>query len=264
MVYIWSCARSLVDLFFFLLLPWFHVLKPATEFKDHVLKPATEFKERKQALPRGRRMCKKHKDQELRLFCKTCSTPICYDGTFQDHKGHDHALLTDVAEHHVKELCTEADHLEEVQGTLEAGIARIREEEASLERQAAEQTSAVKHHFEELVLVLREREEQLARDIEEARARKSKVLAGQRKGLEFAVASMASGSEHARRTAKLGDEFEVMKAYSKIVTGMRGLRDKEYELHPNTGASIQFVNPSGGDTRQGLAQHGRVVAREVK
>ena len=122
----------------------------------------------------------------------------------------------------------------------------------------------MKHHFDELVHVLRAREEQLTRDIEEARARKSKVLAGQREGLEHAVASMASGSEHARRTAKLGDEFEVMKAYSQIVTGMRGLRDKEYELHPNTGASIQFVDPSGGDTLQRLAQHWRVVAREVK
>ena len=80
----------------------------------------------------------------------------------------------------------------------------------------------MKHHFDELVHVLRAREEQLTRDIEEVRARKSKVLAGQREGLEHAVASMASGSEHARRrTAKLGDEFEVMKAYSQIVTGMR-------------------------------------------
>ena len=166
-------------------------------------------------------MCQKHKDKELWLYCKTCSTPICDAGTFQDHKGHDHVLLTDVAEHHVKELCKEADHLEEVQATLEAGIARIKEEEASLELEAVEQTNAVKQHFEELVHVLREREEQLTRDIEEARARKSKVLAGQREGLEHAVASMASGSEHARRTAKLGDEFEVMKAYSQIVTGMR-------------------------------------------
>ena len=99
------------------------------------------------------------------------------------------------------------------------------------------------------------------RDIEEARTRKKEVLTGQREGLEHAVASMASGSEHAWRTAKLGDEFEVMKAYSQIVTGMRWLRDKEYELHPNTGASIQFVDPSGGDTLQRLAQHWRVVAR---
>merc|ERR1719183_504872 len=154
MVYIWSCARSLVDLFFFLLLPWFHVLKPATEFKDHELKPAAEFKERKQALPRGRRMCQKHKDQELRLFYKTCSTPICYDGTFKDHKGHDHELLTDVAELHVKELCKEADRMAHVQATLEVGITRIKEEESLLELEAAEQTTTVKQHFDELVNIL--------------------------------------------------------------------------------------------------------------
>ena len=178
--------------------------------KHHALLPATEFKERKQALPQGRRMCKKHKEQELQLYCNTCNTPICYDGTIKDHKGHGHELLTDVAEHHARELDKEAKQMSQVQGTLEAGIVRIKEEEASLKLEAAEQTTAVKQRFEQLVMVLREREEELTRDIEEARSRKSKVLKGQREGLEHAVASMASGSEHARRTVKLGDESEVM------------------------------------------------------
>ena len=48
------------------------------------MQPASELKERKQALPRGMRMCHKHKDQELRLCCKTCSTPICSDRMFKD------------------------------------------------------------------------------------------------------------------------------------------------------------------------------------
>ena len=230
----------------------------------HILLPAAEFKQWKQALPRGRRMCKKHKDQELRLFCKTCMTPICYDGTFKDHKGHDHELLTDVAELHVKELCKEADRMAHVQATLEVGITRIKEEESLLELEAAEQTTTVKQHFDELVNILCVRGEAMTRDIEEARIWKSKVLAGQRDGLEHAVASMASGSEHAQRIAKLGDEFEVMDAYNRIVTGMHGLRVKQYELHPNTYASIRFVDSSWGDTRQCLMQHGRVVAREVK
>ena len=38
---------------------------------------------------------------------------------------------------------------------------------------------------------------------------------------------MEIGGEHVRRTAELGNEFEVMQAYSSIVGGMRGLREKE-------------------------------------
>ena len=78
------------------------------------------------------------------------------------------------------------------------------------------------------------------------------------------MASMASGSEHARRTARLGDAFEVMQAYGHIVGGMRGLRDKEYELHPCTSARIEFVDATDGGMSERLARHGRVVAREVR
>jgi hypothetical protein len=82
------------------------------------------------------------------------------------------------------------------------------------------------------------------RDIEEARTRKKEVLTGQREGLEHAVASMASGSEHAWRTAKLGDEFEVMKAYSQV-TVMRGYATRSMSCTPPiVPASIQFVQQS--------------------
>ena len=48
----------------------------------------------------------------------------------------------------------------------------------------------------------------------------------ERNSLELAVKCMLSGSEHARRTAKIGDALEVMHAYNLIVTGMRQLRNK--------------------------------------
>ena len=78
------------------------------------------------------------------------------------------------------------------------------------------------------------------------------------------MASMASGSEHARRTAKLGDAFEVMLAYSHIVGGMRGLRQQDFELHPCTSASLLFVDTTDGDMHRNLAQHARIVARDVR
>jgi len=41
--------------------------------------------------------------------------------------------------------------------------------------------------------------------------------------------------------AELGDEFEVMHAYSHIVKGMQQLLEKKFDLHPNTTATIAFV-----------------------
>ena len=101
-------------------------------------------------------------------------------------------------------------------------------------------------------------------EVKAAGARKQKALAGQREGLEYTVASMASGNEHARRMATWGNAFEVMQVYSHIVGGMRGLRDKEYELDPCTSARIEFVYATDGGMSERLAQHGLVVARELR
>jgi len=65
--------------------------------KHHTLQPIEEFKQRKQAIPKQKRTCTKHKDQGLDLYCLTCLTPICFHGTFKDHKGHEYELLSDVA-----------------------------------------------------------------------------------------------------------------------------------------------------------------------
>ena len=78
------------------------------------------------------------------------------------------------------------------------------------------------------------------------------------------MASMASGCEHARRTSQLGDVFEVMQAYSHIVGGMRGLREKDFELDPCTSSAIVFVETSNGGMQRSLAQHARIVARDVR
>ena len=173
---------------------------------------------------------------------------ICQHGTVKDHKTHDYDLLADVAANHGTKLCDEAEQMAKLQATLEQGIARVKQEETALVEQAQAQKNAVKTHFEQLALVLLERKQQLIREIEAAQARKQNLLTGQREELEHAVASMESGGEHARRTAELGDDFEVMQAYSSIVNGMRGLREKEYQLQPVTRASIKFggIKKKGG------------------
>jgi len=172
--------------------------------KHNTLQTIDEFKQRKQALPTQKRLCKKHSDsdaeQVLNLYCETCQIPICYHGTLDDHKTHDHRLLKDVAHKHQAELCMEADKVSKIQTTLEEGIAKIKKEEDTLATKAIEQKALIATHFEELRAVLRARELALTREVDEALAKKCKLLGEQREGLEFAVASMASGSLHARKT----------------------------------------------------------------
>ena len=235
--------------------------------KDHVLQTAAECKEHKEPLlllPKQKRLCKKHKDQALTHYCSTCHTPICLSGVVGEHIGHKYSELHDITGKHQRKLIEEADEVEEVQKRLKAAIARIKAEEEAVETVATAQQGKIGTHFEELVAALQRREEVLVEEVKAAAARKQKALAGQREGLECAVASMASGSEHARRTARLGGAFEVMQAYSHIVKGIRELRDRRYELDPCTSSCIEFVDATNGAMSERLARHARVVVRKVR
>ena len=113
--------------------------------KEHVLQTAAEIKERKRALPTQKRLCKKHKNQALDLYCLTCHAPICLYGTVKEHLGHECDLIHDVASKHQGELCKEADEVAKVQSRLETAIARIKAEEEAVETTATAQQARLRH-----------------------------------------------------------------------------------------------------------------------
>ena len=132
---------------------------------------------------------------QLDLYCTTCHTVICNHGTVKDHRDHDYDLLVDVAAKHGLELCSQADQVTQLQRTLEEAITRIKAEETGLVAQAAAEKNNVTQHFSQLSQVLRRREQRLVGEIEAAQTRKQSILTRQREELEFAVASMESGSD---------------------------------------------------------------------
>ena len=231
--------------------------------KHHEVLRIQELKRRNLALPMPKRTCKKHKGQELKLYCNTCMVCICFDGTVQDHKGHDYSLLTDVASKLGAELVGHAEKISELQATLASSIARVTAEQAALASEAADQTTLVASHFDLLVDNLRSRQKQLTIHIEEALARKLKMLSDQRRALLRDVACMNAGSNHAKRTANLNDIFLMVKEHSHIVRGLRRLHSSSYQLMPGTGASITFIDTSDGAMAQSLLQHASIVAKDV-
>jgi len=99
-------------------------------------------------MPKQKRVCKKHKDQELQLYCITCQTPICSDGTVKDHQDHDYDLLTEVVNTYATELVRHVDDVKELQRTLEHHIARLKQlEDVELPGAVMAQTSQISSHF---------------------------------------------------------------------------------------------------------------------
>eukprot|EP00961_Rhodomonas_salina_P103087 1386143-Rhodomonas_salina.1 len=148
------------------------------------------MKDERQAAPKGRRFCDKHKQKELRLYCKTCELLVCDDCCLiKDHKSHDFNLLDEVAGEHVQLLLDEAQKLDAATAPLKEAIAAITEEARMLAENAKSAEGRISEHFEKLAQAVRARGEALAEEVEGVWMEKHKVLEGQRKGLEMAVAS---------------------------------------------------------------------------
>jgi len=134
----------------------------------------------------------------------TCQTPICSDGTINDHQGRNCDLLTKVVDAHAANLARHTDNVETLQCTLEPHhIASLKLlEDVQLPGAKTAQNLQIASHFATLVNALHERETELVREVEETCTRNSMTLAVQRETLTT-VTSMSSSIEQERRTASL-------------------------------------------------------------
>eukprot|EP00961_Rhodomonas_salina_P211509 2855951-Rhodomonas_salina.1 len=91
------------------------------------------MKDKRQAAPKARRFCDKHRRKELRLYCKTCEQLVCDDCCLlKDHRTHDFNLLDEVAAEHMQLLRDEAQKLDAATRPLKEVIAAITEEDRTL------------------------------------------------------------------------------------------------------------------------------------
>jgi hypothetical protein len=165
-----------------------------------------------------------------------CTAPkdIHYD--YQD-------VLVQVVNTHAAELFRHADEAEQLQRLLvEAVRGLARQQDVILPAEASAAKSKIKNHFDGLVDACNKRSIALQQEVEQICDAKQSILAAQRESLISAVQSMNIAIAHARSTAELADHdrLEVLLSYPHIVSVLRGLADKEYELISKTEPAISF------------------------
>lgn len=72
--------------------------------KSHELITVEEMRLLGKLPTKPKKKCAKHKEKNLRLYCKTCQCLICDDCPIKDHKGHEYELLAEIVEEQKVEL----------------------------------------------------------------------------------------------------------------------------------------------------------------
>ena len=205
--------------------------------------------------------CSEHNEEELKLYCKTCSQLICLQCTIRKHHSHEYNLVSEVFEKHKNEIESSLkpveQHLTSVKRALtelDAHCGEINDQRAAIE---ADIHSKVKQLYD----ILDARKTELIDNLHQITQRKLKDVAVQRDEMETTQAKLSSCLEFTMENLKTGSQEEILKV--KTTISKRAQLTSEFQpqiLNLKMEADIKFSDPLDISTK--CRSYGQVIALE--
>jgi tripartite motif-containing protein 56 len=105
--------------------------------------------------------CPKHKEEVIKLFCKTCQTTICRDCTIVDHRQHEYGFVEEVAVEEKRHLQTNLNEVKQRKGRVAQGIVNLKKFNEGLEAKKTSTISEISQHFDQLVKAVESRKREM-------------------------------------------------------------------------------------------------------
>ena len=176
--------------------------------------------------------CPKHKEEFVKLFCKTCQTTICRDCAIVDHQRHKYAFVKDVADEVKQYLWRNLDEVKRRKARLGEGIANLQKFNESLDAKKKSTILSVNEHFDELVRAVERRRRELVEKATSLTSTKQKQIQGQLEELEVAFASCNSSIEFTERAFKNGNDVQILSMEKYILQSLEQLRKIKDQTEP--------------------------------
>ena len=188
--------------------------------------------------------CSKHKEEVIKLFCKTCEITICRDCTIVDHQGHKYGFVEDVAEEEKQKIQNNLNEVKQRKGRVVQGIVNIKKFNESLEAKKNSTISEVNQHFRELATALELRRTEVVRKAVSITDSKQKQLQAQLEILEVALASCESSIEFTEQAFKNGNDTQILSMEKYILQSLEQLKTANDQTEPCANENMIFFTPS--------------------
>ena len=127
-------------------------------------------------LDQKREYCSVHPDKLLELFCKKEGCFICHGCAFVKHRDHEYEEICAVAEQYKEKIdCTLSDIRAGLK-KLEKAIGEVRDRQSNIQLRKLGNTLRVQKTFEEIILALNKRKQQIIDNINDTAAGRIKAL----------------------------------------------------------------------------------------
>ena len=188
--------------------------------------------------------CPKHKDEIIKLFCKTCQTTICRDCTIVDHRQHEYGFVEDVAVEKRQHLQSNLEEVKERKERVVQGLVNLKKFSKSLEAKKMATVSEIEHHFDQLVKAVESRKMEMVEKATSHTNLKQKQIHGQLEALEVALASCDSSIEFTERAFKSGNDVQILSMEKYILQSLEQLKAAKDQTNPCVTGNMMFIIPS--------------------
>ena len=188
--------------------------------------------------------CAKHKEEVIRLFCKTCQTTICRDCTIVDHRQHDYGFVEEVAVEEKKHLQKNLKEVEQRKGRVVQGIVGLKNFDERLHKRYLLTVSAINTHFHELAEAVELRRREMIEKATSFTKVKQKRIRAQLEVLEVALASCESSIEFTEQAFKNGNDVQILSMEKYILQSLEHLKAVKDQTKPCVTEDMVFLTPS--------------------
>ena len=187
--------------------------------------------------------CSKHKEEVIKLFCKTCQTTICRDCTIVDHRQHEYGFVEEVASREKNHLQSNLNEVKLRKGRVERGIADLKEFNKNLEDKKNSTVSEINNHFDELVKAAESQKREMIQKATLLTNSKQTQIRGQLEVLEVALATCESSIEFTEFAFKNGNDVQILSMEKNILQSLHQLKTVKDQTKPSVTEDMMFVIP---------------------
>ena len=205
--------------------------------------------------------CIEHIDEELKLYCETCSEVICYKCVIKGgkHHSHDYESIEEAFEKYKEEISAFLEPMGNKLTRIDQALTDLETCSAEVDvRQNLVETN-IEGTVRELHRVLEARKTELITGIQEISRSKQKSLAAQKDQLETTQAQLHSCEGFLQQSIKTEYLGEVLKMRKTIIHHAKELTTEFLPsfVKPCTEPDMMFSGP--GDATSVLQKHGNIV-----
>lgn len=173
--------------------------------------------------------CEEHKDEQLKLFCKTCQKVICRDCALVKHREHDYVFVHESRSNAQKELKGLVEKTKEKQTKFiehSEHLAKICKTSSAAFHTNKQELNAV---FDKLIKCIEARRKTLLADLETLSQTEEKMLNAEGDYLEMALARLSNGIQFTEKLFDNEDDVEMMLMSTQAKPALENLQQLSWD-----------------------------------